>query len=94
MPSHSVHEDTHTHGLNDDCDRCAQLASRPWELDDDNLRTAWNRMLAVEFADPEKMSYRSDNEARLGKRLYEMAVLLERLGVNPRTIAVVPGWAA
>jgi hypothetical protein len=94
MPSHSVHEDTHTHGLADDCGRCAELASRPWELDDDNLRAFWNRMIVVEFAtDSTRPRYRSDTESRLCARFYEMALVLERLGVNPRTIAAVPAWA-
>lgn len=88
MASHSPHPDSHTHGLADDCERCEQLAGRPWELDDENLSHAWARMLAVEFAHPERESYRSRNEAALGKRLYEMALLLERLGVNPRNLIV------
>jgi hypothetical protein len=86
MATHRVHPDIASHGLADDCERCDQLAGRPWELDDSNLRAAWWNMLGVEFSYPAKLTYRSKTEALLGGRLYDMAVMLERLGVNPRTV--------
>lgn len=50
MSSHINHPDTHTHGLADDCPRCAEHAKHPFmSLDDNNLRAlilrtrAWMR---------------------------------------------------
>jgi hypothetical protein len=37
MSVHSPHEDIHEHGLADDCPRCAALAERWWDLDDEVL---------------------------------------------------------
>jgi len=82
MATHSLHEETHTHGLADDCDRCAEHAARPHALDDEMLAALWMRMLDVEFGDGTK-SYRSENEAKAGKSLYDVALLLERFGVSP-----------
>jgi len=82
MATHSPHEDSHTHGLADDCDRCAEHAARPHSLDDENLGALWMRMLDVEFGDG-TASYRSANEAKAGRYLYDVAILLERFGVSP-----------
>jgi hypothetical protein len=82
MASHTYHPDTHEFGLADDCDRCAEHATRPHELDDQNLAALWLRMLDVEFG-PGDASYRSKNEAKAGKYLYDVALLLERFGVSP-----------
>lgn len=30
MSSHTYHPDSHTHGLADDCPRCAEHAREPW----------------------------------------------------------------
>lgn len=39
MAMHSLHPDTHTHGLADDCERCAEHAEHPIQsLDEVNLR--------------------------------------------------------
>lgn len=39
MTSHTIHEDSHTHGLSDDCPRCYEHSLHPFEsLDDENLR--------------------------------------------------------
>jgi hypothetical protein len=39
MTIHNVHPDTHTHGLADDCPRCAEHAENPIRsLDHENLR--------------------------------------------------------
>jgi len=36
---HSVHQDIHTHGLADDCERCSEQAEAPWVyLDQSVLR--------------------------------------------------------
>lgn len=36
MTVHSYHPPSHTHGLDDDCERCAQLARNPGALDSEN----------------------------------------------------------
>jgi len=82
MASHAYHEDTHEFGLADDCPRCAEHAAHPVTLDDQNLAALWLRMLDVEFG-PDDASYRSTTEAKAGKYLYDVAVLLERFGVSP-----------
>lgn len=42
MTIHSYHEDTHTHGLADDCERCQELAEHPESsLDEENTRRLW-----------------------------------------------------
>lgn len=39
MTIHAYHEDTHTHGLADDCPRCAEHAEYPLEgLDRENIQ--------------------------------------------------------
>ncbi len=38
---HSDHPDTHTHGLDDSCERCAEHAQHPTGLDYDNVRRIW-----------------------------------------------------
>jgi hypothetical protein len=84
MASHTFHDDIAEHGLADGCDRCAEHAAHPATLDDQNLGALWHRMLDVEFGyNHGDVSYRSDNEAKAGKYLYDVAVLLERFGVSP-----------
>ena len=54
--SHTIHEDSHTHGLADGCPRCKEHASHPLNsLDDTNLKNLIQRV--VENEKP-----RSDNE--------------------------------
>lgn len=88
MATHTVHPDVAEHGLADDCPRCAELAERPLELDDDNLRSLWQRMLDVEFGEPgERDSYRSANEATAGRWLYHIALFLQRYTpLDPREL--------
>jgi tRNA G46 methylase TrmB len=38
---HRSHPDTHTHGLDDACPRCAEYAERPTDLDAENMRRLW-----------------------------------------------------
>lgn len=46
MVSHTLHPDSHEHGLSDDCERCAQLARYPGEsLDNENLTMLLLRVL-------------------------------------------------
>jgi hypothetical protein len=57
MTVHAYHPDTHTHGLADDCPRCAEHARLPWQsLDRENL-TALRQRIA------EGLPPRSTNEA-------------------------------
>lgn len=52
MTMHTYHDDTHTHGLADDCPRCAEHAEDPVRsLDGENLRRIV--LLAV---DPDRFS--------------------------------------
>lgn len=84
MASHDPHPEISEHGLADGCERCGELAEHPLELDPENFTMAWERMLAVEWADS---SYRSANEARLGRLLYTWAVFLERYTpIDPREL--------
>lgn len=44
---HSSHQDVHTHGLADNCDRCAEHAEHPWrDLDEEVLRDLVERATA------------------------------------------------
>jgi len=46
MSSHTLHPDSHTHGLADDCPRCAEHADDPFaSLDANNLRMLYDRTL-------------------------------------------------
>lgn len=56
--SHAVHEDVHTHGLADDCERCSEHAGHPIRtLDAPSLRALMER---IERGD----EGRSENEKR------------------------------
>lgn len=91
MASHSMHPDVHEHGLADDCPRCDELAGRPLELDDEMIAAMWRRMIAVEY-DDDSASYRSGNEAKLGRHLYEWSLFVERyLLMSPRGLFALPG---
>ena len=63
MSEHSYHPDSHTHGLADDCERCAEHASHPLRsLDADNLRQ-------LRFRIRDGLPARSDNERLAMERL-------------------------
>jgi hypothetical protein len=56
MTVHRPHPDSHTHGLADDCERCAEHAANPFEgLDERNLAELYRRVLNHERS-------RSENE--------------------------------
>lgn len=58
MTAHAPHPDTHEHGLQDGCPRCAEHAERPWAtLDGGNLAALVRRTVDREPA-------RSATEAR------------------------------
>lgn len=84
MATHKPHADIHSVGLAADCERCAELATRPLELDDLAFAQAWQRMLDVEWGE---QAYTNENERVLGKKLYEWAVFLERhTPIDPREL--------
>jgi hypothetical protein len=57
MTTHSYHPDTHTHGLADDCPRCAEHAYHPiHSLDPENLA-------ALRYRIKHGLEPRSQNEA-------------------------------
>lgn len=89
MSSHGKHEwpgmrhDRPKPILFDRCDRCEEQAEHPLQtLDLDHVAKLWDRMVAVEFYDE---AYRSTAEARAGRKLYEVALFLERYThIDPR----------
>jgi len=91
MPSHTVHEDIAEAGLNDDCERCAEIATNPVVyLDGENFRALWAKMISVEFDD--QGGYRSDNERTAGKQLYTIALFVERHTIlDPRDAVTSEG---
>lgn len=84
MSVHSFHPDSHTHGLADNCERCAEHAANVYTLDNDNLRALYELRQKVE-ADVPGFSYRSQNEQtasynlgcalRITSRLLQMGAL-------------------
>ena len=73
--THTVHEDVHTHGLADDCERCAEHAQDPLRgLDEETLRNLLERVVNRE-------GYRSENERvaiiSMTRALQEAASLAE-----------------
>lgn len=78
MSTHRVHEDVQTHGLADDCDRCAEHAQHPLtSLDEQSLQALLARVVNRE-------GYRSENERvailNLTKAMQEAAFIAE---LNP-----------
>lgn len=89
MSTHTPHAPPLEVGLVDGCPRCREHALDPLSgLDKEHLAAFWKQMILVEM-DDEHAYYRSENERRLGDRLYEHARFLRTLGIDPRT--VTPG---
>lgn len=64
MPSHILHKPIHTGGLVDGCERCGEIAERPFEnLDDENLANLVARTRAW-MDDDEDAVARSRNEQK------------------------------
>jgi hypothetical protein len=84
VASHVPHDDVHEYGLADRCPRCAEIADNPSAFMDDELfRATWKQMVDVEWGEH---GYRSDTEGRAGRKLYALAVFMERrLGLDPKT---------
>ncbi len=84
---HRIHPDPHKGDpaeaiLYDDCERCDEQAADAFGLDLTKLREAWRIMVAVETGGPLRVvgeEYRTGNEARLGRVLYAVYVINERL---------------
>lgn len=65
MATHSLHPPVHTHGLADDCQRCAQIAERPFEaLDEPNLLALVERTRRWMADETENALARSKNEQK------------------------------
>lgn len=64
---HIEHPDTHTHGLCDDCPRCAEYLHRPTGLDHENLRRIWRGDL------------KTATDMKVYNELYRMAVMAQRM---------------
>lgn len=81
--SHDYHQGREGTIIFDGCAECDERAADPIKallnLDTENFQRLRERMLSVEFGDDSNY-YRSDNEARVGKHLYALAVLEERHG--------------
>jgi hypothetical protein len=85
MASHTHRPAIREHGLQDDCERCAEHAQHPFEsLDDDNLLALIARTSAW-MRDEGDTLPRSDNE-HAAMRLVEQAIMsartMARLGVT------------
>jgi hypothetical protein len=73
MTVHSVHPDTHTHGLADDCERCAEHAEHPEEsLDTDHFIELVMRVRSRQGA-------RSENERKAMERIRIGLQVVDRL---------------
>lgn len=82
MTTHIAHPSTLDVGLQDDCPRCLEHATRPLQtLDTEHLADLWVRMLDVEFGNADR--YRTDTERKVCGRLYEFACFLQMCGIPP-----------
>jgi len=73
VSAHTVHQDTHSFGLADECPRCEEHASYPLaSLDDENLEQLFQRLDAAQ--EP-----RSTNEARAMQQLGEFRAFARAL---------------
>ena len=82
MSAHTLHPDSHTHGLADDCPRCAEHADNPFaSLDTENLRMLYNR--TVQWMNDDAIA-RSDTEL-IAMRVVEITIYriekLRQIGV-------------
>lgn len=86
MAVHSLHPGTHTHGLADDCERCAQHAREPWVgLDEENLRNLVYRYYS-------NASPRSVNEATALRNIGGLIHGAKQIGmVFPATHSIYRG---
>ena len=85
--AHPTADDPPSALLWDDCHRCDDQSADPTGLDDQSLARAWGLMLAVErhvefrgTERPNEPHYLTANEARLGRTLNAIYIVVERLG--------------
>jgi hypothetical protein len=79
---HSLHPDSHEHGLADDCPRCAEHAEHPFEsLDDENLVALATRTVAWMRDEEYPRSETETTAMRYMERSVREARALLRLGV-------------
>lgn len=66
--------------LFDGCEVCESRTNLAGilNLDHGNISALWTRMLSVEFGHGTEKAYRSRAEARAGRELYYVALLLQR----------------
>ena len=84
MTMHTIHPDSHTHGLADDCPGCAEHAEHPiMSLDRENLR----RIMALAL-DPDRFG-RSDATHTDLVAAASVLTALERAGALRRTDRVL-----
>lgn len=80
--SHAYHQGPEDAVLYDDCAECDARAADPLSgllhLDATTFARLRDRMTAVEYEETD--GYRSGNEAKLGRALYYIGLLLERHG--------------
>lgn len=90
MSAHIAHErdESGLPLLCDECPRCEEQAQDlGLHLDGDKWRKAWAMMLSVEYGDEAGGDYRSVLDAKLGRSLYYMSLLLQRnTHVDPRVL--------
>ena len=67
MSVHNHGPVTHTEGLQDDCDRCAEMAEKPTDLDSENLKRIWSGTILTRL---DMVAYNN---------LYRAAVVVQRL---------------
>ena len=79
--THDLHDGPADAILYDGCDECDHRASEgiagALHMDPITFSRMWSRMMSVERGE-DRDSYRTDNEARVGKQLYYMSLLVER----------------
>ena len=80
MTSHAIHPDTHTDGLADECDRCAEHAVALISLDDENLALLIERTESWMGLTPSRHDYpRSDNELTAMRWLEKYVLIRDRM---------------
>jgi hypothetical protein len=80
MATHTIHDDTHTHGLADNCPRCDELANNPvFLLDNTNMENLVRR--TKEWMHNPSVRPRSNNEHKAMRMVEQHLRIIERL--NP-----------
>lgn len=73
--------------LYDNCERCEEHAENLFDLDRDHICKLWERMVMVETNPFGDERYRTINEAKACRKLYNFYLLVERFGtVDPHNL--------